>query len=735
MTRPHTLLLPALLLACDAESPPDPDSRGLECVTVRDGKRWLAADGETYAFSASDAQGAARFFLQPADLGVYLLYDEGGGYLVAEDGPLVRQTALESDTTRLEDGFVSGAEWALEISERDAGRYQLRHPRTGLLLSEDGLTERARKAARLELEPAEGCRAHPELSVDAEGEISRTRFDDGDLYGIVDTHSHLLSNFGFGGWLYHGAPFHRLGVEHALPDCAQVHGTMGRKDFFGFAYDEAGAEGGSIATLIPDLLAGELEEDNHATDGYPTFSEWPDGLRRATHQTQYYRWLERAWMAGLRLIVQHATTDSMICHLAVGEGFQPARYDCEDMTAVDRIIDEAYAMERYIDAQSGGPGRGWFRIVTSPAEAREVIEGGKLAVILGIEISNVLQCNLTPRPDGPVCDEAFLIEQLDRYHSRGVRALFPVHKYDNGFSAGDGSRGFIELGNIINGGHWTNMTEACPSADVPVGFDGGPISFGGLQSPREDYLADAPNDLSDFPDEPLLTLATFLPELTEGPIEGDWCQNATLTPLGETLLLEMMQRGMIIELDHLPRWSYQRAFELLEEHDYPGAGTHERNYGGRIYALGGISKSHLGRCQDPNDPGATLRDYRDTIALIESMGGYPAQGFGFDFNGFGMAPGPRFGEEGCGGEQPNPIAYPFASYAGDVTFTQPYLGERAVDFDTEGMIHIGLLPELLQDARSDAVSDDDLEPLFRSAEGYVRMWERAEARAAAGAGR
>lgn len=25
----------------------------------------------------------------------------------------------------------------------------------------------------------------------------------------------------------------------------------------------------------------------------------------------------------------------------------------------------------------------------------------------------------------------------------------------------------------------------------------------------------------------------------------------------------------------------------------------------------------------------------------------------------------------------------------------------------------------------------DLEPLFRSAEGYVRMWERAEARAAA----
>ena len=58
------------------------------------------------------------------------------------------------------------------------------------------------------------------------------------------------------------------------------------------------------------------------------------------------------------------------------------------------------------------------------------------------------------------------------------------------------------------------------------------------------------------------------------------------------------------------------------------------------------------------------------------------------------------------------------------------MGERTIDFDTEGMVHVGLLPELLQDARSDAISDDDLEPLFRSAEGYVRMWEAAESRGA-----
>jgi len=81
-------------------------------------------------------------------------------------------------------------------------------------------------------------------------------------------------------------------------------------------------------------------------------------------------------------------------------------------------------------------------------------------------------------------------------------------------------------------------------------------------------------------------------------------------------------------------------------------------------------------------------------------------------------------------EQTNPITYPFTSYAGDVEFTAPYLGNRAVDFNTEGMIHIGLFPELIQDARTDA-GDEALEPLFRSAEAYVRMWELAEARAVA----
>jgi len=46
------------------------------------------------------------------------------------------------------------------------------------------------------------------------------------------------------------------------------------------------------------------------------------------------------------------------------------------------------------------------------------------------------------------------------------------------------------------------------------------------------------------------------------------------------------------------------------------------------------------------------------------------------------------------------------------------------------MIHIGLLPELIEDARRDGVTDEQLEPIFRSAEAFIRLWERAEKRAA-----
>ena len=64
-----------------------------------------------------------------------------------------------------------------------------------------------------------------------------------------------------------------------------------------------------------------------------------------------------------------------------------------------------------------------------------------------------------------------------------------------------------------------------------------------------------------------------------------------------------------------------------------------------------------------------------------------------------------------------------------VTFTSPVIGERALNFNEEGFVHLGLVPELIEDMRGGGRHDEEIEALFRSAEGYLRMWERAEVRA------
>jgi microsomal dipeptidase-like Zn-dependent dipeptidase len=736
-----------LLVSCEGgggelyvERPPPPPNDGLYgfahgCYALdatepgSTNTRWLAASeaGDRFAFTATSLEEGARLYLQPSDLGTYLLHDESGHYVLGDAEGLLREDELLSDILLVDDTYRSPAEWELEVSPVDPERFRMRSYRTGEYLTRDGLDPDPEAAAVVALYPREGCVAPPELTLDAEGEVEPRAWDDGDVFGIVETHSHLFTNFGFGGGgIFHGAPFHRLGVEHALPSCEPFHGLDGRRDLVGFAF--SGLDDADPDALLNAFLSGRTPEANHRTDGYPTFTDWPNSWSSSTHQTQYYRWVQRAYLGGLRLLVQHATTNSVLCEMITGINAQRVRYSCNDMVAVEREIAETYALERYVDAQHGGPGRGWFRVVTSPEEARRVIGEGRLAVVLGIETSNLFDCFLTPPPGMPACDEAHMRRELERFHALGVRALFPTHKFDNGFSAGDGDRNVGQIGSFINSGHYSNLVLDCP--DSPSVFDHGGVRFGGLNMPRDEYGAPAPNDMSGFADNPIATLAPHLDALQAPGLEGDYCQNAGLTPVGEALILEMMRRGMILEVDHLPRRSFVRAYELLVENDYPAVGSHGNTNRGLVYELGGVSKLNLGRCADPARPGAMGDSLRATIAEIRAHGGYPAEGFGFDLNGFAGGPRPRFGPESRCGDVPqsHPMTYPFTSYAGDVTFTEPHLGERTVDFDTEGMIHLGLVPELIEELRRDGVTDEELEPLFRSAEGYLRMWERAEAR-------
>lgn len=703
------------------------------CYAVGAGDEgFLAVAGSTFDFSAADAGSAAPMHLRAADLGVYLLRDVNGGYLTGETDGIGRQTSLNSDILLIDDTYVSEAQWLLTRSALQPDDLVFFNVRYNQYLTATGLSEDEAAAAPIALVETTGCADFPELTLDASGSVATTTFDDGDLFGFVDAHSHILSNFGFGGGgIYHGAAFHGLGVEHALSDCERFHGVEGRKDLFGFGFDQG--DDADPEDLLAAVIGGQTPEANHETDGYPTFTDWPSAHDSSTHQVQYYKWLERAWLSGLRLVVQHATTNAIICEFLVGLDIQPVRYSCNDMVAVDRILDETYAMERYIDAQSGGPGQGWFRIVKSPAEARQIISDGKMAVVLGIETAHIFDCFVTPREGIAACTEQDVLDKMDEYHARGVRALFPVHKYDNAFSAGDGDKGILELGNFIQGRYFNNYVEDC-DLGVNTAFDKGPLTFPGINQPRDEYMGPLPNEtfgLRNFIENPLAALGRFLDVLTEPPLEGDFCQNAGLTELGEFFVNEVMRRGIILEIDHLPKRSYKRVFDMMVANDYPAAGTHGLDNDGALYALGGISTSGFGRCRSASTPATTDDRFQNRLQSVIDNGGYPGLGFGFDLNGFAGAPGPRFGAgANCGDVQTDPVTYPFTSYAGDITFTAPSVADRDIDFNTEGLAHIGMVAELIEDVRGDGVTDEALEPLFRSAEAYIRMWEKSEARGA-----
>lgn len=703
---------------------------GCYAVGLANGPFLTAQDG-VFAFAAERPEAAAAFRLQPSDLGHYLMYDADRTYFAAkratDETPApwrLRRTGKKADVEIPHHQAFSDAEWAFETPPGASSPYLLRHLRSGLYLGRDRLVG-AGVGAPLRVVPREACVDYPELALDAKGAVRSEPWPDGSVYGVADAHSHLMTNLGFGGGgIFHGAPFHRLGVEHALEDCDEVHGDGGRRDIVGFFL--GGSQEVDVGKVTQIIADGAVSEFNHATAGYPVFASWPDPRDNPTHQQQYYRWLERAYLGGLRLIFQHATGNSALCEFLVGLGSQEAPYSCNDMVSVDRTIEQTRALERYVDARAGGPGRGWLRIVTSPAQAREVIAAGKLAVVLGIEISNVFDCFLTPPPGMPACTPEHVRAQVQAYHKKGVRVVFPVHKYDNGFSPGDGHRGVIEIGNLMNSGHYSNYTLDCPDIQS---FDRGNVVFGGLNRPRADYFSAPPLDVSKLSEKPLQTLLPVVPELTEPELVGAYCQAAGLTELGRLLLDELMARGMLIDIAHLPQWSTVEALEILDKNKYPAISTHHQDYDGQVYRHGGVSAAGFGRCGDPAKPGQLGAWYLAKAKEVEDANGLPAQPLAFDLNGFAGSRGPRFGPDGCDTPQVNPVTYPFKSFDGGVTFTRPTLGERVVDFNTEGMLHIGLLPELIEDVRRDGTTDKALEPLFKTAESLLRVWEAAEAAA------
>lgn len=667
---------------------PRPVSRGSvfalanRCFALRSvssGRFVATAGAASYAADAPSVRGAAAFFLKPTGLGTYLLYARQAELLSLGAGGagLTRSATAGPRTEFAPEPAAVASRSAFSIRSTADHRRLVARAGGGTL----GLTSAATPNTLFTFVARSGCTPFPEAQVDATVHGPGTRMKLGKIFGFIDDHVHVTGNMRAGGDVISGEPYDRFGIPTALGQDAKVHGSDGGLDLTG------------------NLLRSGVPIGTHDTHGWPSLTGWPT-FNSMTHQQTYYVWLERAWRAGMRMMVAQTADDAPICRIEP----RRATRTCSETTSIENQIRTLNGLQAYVDAQSGGPGRGWFRLVYSPAQARAVMAAGKLAVMIGIESSDLFGCS----ESGGIaqCTRADIDRGLAHYRRLGVRGMFVAHWVNNAFSGTaleGGAKGvFINVLNRFQTGSYL-QTSRCPGAGQGVSVHTlSPALLAALSSffPAAKSIATQP-----MPAYP----------------SGLQCNSRALTSLGRYLIERMMANHMLIEVDHLSEFARDEVLSIAAKAHYPLISSHNGTGGEwtpselvRLYRLGGFAAV-------TPDVAPALSAKILAMVTYRAHSGFFGVGLGTDTNGFSSLPGPR------PDAAQHPLRYPFRSFDGSVTFTRERTGTRTFDLNTDGVAHYGLIPDLLADMERTSSGRAALPLLFNSAEAYVDTWQRAVA--------
>lgn len=738
------------------------------CYTVEARGHGFVSRADDALVLSDDESAAVPLHFQPTRLGEYLLATNEGRDTAHEDAwwdlrnYVAGSSTLPAPAPRLPPGSdvvlaeepSPDAEWRLAAAGADGdakapGRsgqdYVLSMPsRDQVLVVADGrlrLVDDAVAPAALTLrhvpddDPADDdgngtrCASWPEIETGASGEPKPVKGNPAaPVRGFFEAHVHGMAFEFLGGELRCGRPWHPYGVEYALGSCYE--------------------ENNHLNGVLEVPLGGQPATDpvaEYDPVGWPTFAYWPQP-RTLTHEQFYWRWLERAHAGGLRLM-----TNLLVDNTALCQAFPVKKNSCNEMDGVRLQAKRLFELQDYIDAQSGGPGEGWLRIVTSPAQAREVINAGRLAVVLGIEVSVLFDCGEIL--DQPQCMSNQIDERLQEVFDMGVRQMELINKFDNALSGVTGDSGetglVVNQGNRSTTGHYWDMR----TCEEEEGHSHGP------EGHEHDKTQVAPTDATPGDGEGIDALAgRVLNEFggaTRGFVAplyapGPHCNARGLTGLGEHLIRAMLDKGMIFDPDHMSALAQREALDLIEDVIIPDR-REEAADGGRpfvqpavvsshswandviyqrIYALDGVVAP---RTEDAGGFVASWKKHRDFAAANAPAGSDIGTdfglGYGADTNGLGGQPGPR-------SDPAVPLAYTedgFAAPIGGVRLTQQVSGIRTFDINTEGVSHYGLFADWFAEL---ALAADELAPdrgggeaiiddMLNGSETYLQLWERA----------
>ena len=701
------------------------------CVALKahDSDTYIVSTENGYGLSDVDESQAEKFYIKPVRLGSFLLYDRDRKFFGLD---ILRIKRLDTASKK--------AEWQInnvDVKKGDlkiAGTYTLISPNGDLRLSHKNnrffmpkadiaLVTTQRSSFDFVVQNADSCSGFPEDELDAE--VSPAFYTPKNatdpVVGFADIHAHIGFPKSMGSVVMAGNIFHPYGIEHALHDCDDIHG-----------------KGGAIDLL--EMQKGS--SDGHSTRGYPDFEYWP---RRDTvsHVQVYHRWLERAYLAGLRLTVTHATGNPEFCQLMGIANINKLEGNCSPADTVRLQTEYMYQLQDYIDAQAGGPGKGWLRIATSSQQARQIINNNKLAIVLGSEYGSLFDC----RSSNENCDSAFIDRELQKLHDMGIRSVFPIHRFDNAFGGAQyGGVAWMHLASKMDTGHIDHLTdlvnpskllfkpiggnyfdmEECPEgvqgdSEVPSMRD----FFDNDFSIVTDALRGVPGIgvyLGGALDLIFLNKMEPVPDYAHLKDSKSSCNTRSLQGIGQHLVNRLIDKGMIVEVDHMSNNTLEGTMDILEAHNYSGVVSSHGMVRGkdrtveRIYRLGGIAVKFSSK------PTNVVDNIQHTKSIIEKTNFELGVGFATDIQGVVSQ---------TTGEDDFIPTYPFKSYDGTVTFTEPKIGNRTIDFNKEGIAHYGMFAEWMENFRqvTQEKGDDSFDIFMNSAEAYLQMWARAEAAA------
>lgn len=215
------------------------------------------------------------------------------------------------------------------------------------------------------------------------------------------------------------------------------------------------------------------------------------------------------------------------------------------MDSIRLQINRLNQMQAYIDAQSGGPGKGFFRLVTSPEQARQVMANGQMAVLMGVEASETFNCGKKDK-----CNRNTVESGLNELYDLGVRVIYPTHKFDNQLAGSRVEHDFINVGQLLSTGRFFETKEC----DADTGTDKKFYSSFPLIG-EVPFIKD------------ILNAAQLNPQYDENM---DHCNKHGLSQLGVYLVNRMIDKKMLIEMDHMSPDTASAVMDIVEARQYNG---------------------------------------------------------------------------------------------------------------------------------------------------------------------